>query len=130
MEDGGDPFDLVRIAPEQLPEMAAKQKPIGADKPPRRRRTLRADKFVMLPYEQILKAAGQLGNVSLALIIELAYLKFKKRVTLVPLTNVALRAIGIRRQAKVRALHRLEKVGLVKMVRRGKRSVLVEILWE
>jgi hypothetical protein len=123
----GDPFDLNNLQPagEQLVELLAQQKKPG-DKPAARRprRTLRTDKFVMLPYPRMLKVGG-----ILAVLVELAHLKFKKKSSVVLLTNKNLRAAGVTRWAKNRALHDLEKAGMVRVTWRKKSSPLVEILW-
>ena len=84
----------------------------------------------MLPYEQTLTVAGQLGDAPLAVLVELAHLRFKTHQNPVPLPNTALRAAGITHWANIRTLHRLEKAGLVTVIWRGRRCPLVTILWE
>jgi hypothetical protein len=126
-----DPFDQSRVVltPEQITELTPLQKkPSTPSKPPRPRAS-RA-RFVILPYEQTLKAAGQLDDAPLAVLVELAHQRFKTHRNPVPLPNKALRAAGISRWAKIRALQKLEGLGLVAVTWRGTRCPLVTILWE
>ena len=51
----------------------------------------------MLPYNQTLRTAGRLRNAQLAVLVELARLKFKLHQNPVPLPNTALRTAGITR---------------------------------
>ena len=125
---GSDPFDLSRMAlsSEQVAELAPFQKKSVA-KPQRRSRT----KFVMLPYEQTLAAAGHLKNAPLAVLVELAHQMFKTKKDTVPLTNSVLRAVGISPGAKLRALRQLKALGMVEVTWRGERkSPLVAMRWE
>jgi hypothetical protein len=117
-------LDEIALTPEQVAELAPLQK-VSQPKP----RLARA-KFVQLPYEPTLQAAGELQNAQLAVLVELAHLRFKTHQNPVPLSNKALRAAGLSRLSKLRALRQLEKVGLVKVSQRGQKSPLVTILWE
>jgi hypothetical protein len=117
-------LDEITLTPEQVAELAPLQK-VSQTKP----RLARA-KFVQLPYEETLQAAGELQNAQLAVLVELAHLRFKTHENPVPLANTALRAAGLSRLSKLRALRQLEKVGLVKVSQRGQKSPLVTILWE
>jgi hypothetical protein len=60
--------------------------------------------FGRLPYKRTLAAAGQLKDTILAVLIELDHRRFKTHQNPVPLTNVALRSVGITHWAKNRAL--------------------------
>jgi hypothetical protein len=113
------------LTPEQVAELA----PLQKVSQPRQARSARA-KFVKLPYEQTLLAAGELQNAQLAVLVELSHLMFKMHQNPVPLSNTALRSAGMSRMAKLRALRQLEAVGLVKVTRRGQKSPLVTALWE
>ena len=117
------PLDEISLTPEQVAELAPLQKKVSRPRPARA-------KFVQLPYELTLQAAGKLQNAQLAVLVELAHLRFKTHENPVPLTNTALRAAGIRRDVKLRALRQLREVGLVEVSWRGKKSPLVTILWE
>jgi hypothetical protein len=113
------------LTPEQVAELA----PLQKVSQPRQARSARA-KFVKLPYEQTLLAAGELQHAQLAVLVELSHLMFKMHQNPVPLSNTALRSAGMSRMAKLRALRQLEAVGLVKVTRRGQKSPLVTALWE
>jgi hypothetical protein len=113
------------LTPEQVAELA----PLQKVSQPRQARSARA-KFVKLPYEQILLAAGELQNAQLVVLVELAHLKFKMHQNPVPLSNTALRSAGMSRMAKLRALRQLQKAGLVRVSWRGQKCPLVTILWE
>jgi hypothetical protein len=120
-----DEFDELALTPEQIAELAPLQKVPRSPKP---RPTSRA-KFVKLPYEETMRAAGQLRNTQMTVLVELAHLRFKLHRDTVPLANTALRLVGVSRPAKQRALRQLQKVGLVKVSWRGRKSPLVTLLW-
>jgi hypothetical protein len=128
-----DPFDLakLKLTAEQITELAPFQKK-SKSKPrlPRSRRQA-GTTFIKLPYERALAAAGRLGNAPMAVLIEIGYLAFKAHGKLVPLANKALRAAGVTRWAKLRALRQLEAAGFVTVVwRAGGKSPLVSLRWE
>jgi hypothetical protein len=119
-----DPFDPANVkldheAVKASAERAAKK---TAEKPAR-------EPFVMLPYEQLLQGAGAMRNAAMAVAIELDHLVFRTHRNPVELTNTPLRDVGICREAKIRALRKLEQVGLVAVVWRGQRAPLVTVLW-
>ena len=74
-------LDEITLTPEQVAELAPLQK-VSQPKP----RLARA-KFVQLPYEETLQAAGELQNAQLAVLVELAHLRFKTHENPVPLAN-------------------------------------------
>jgi hypothetical protein len=125
-----DPFDLakLKLTPEQIAKLAPFQKKAKA-KPqlPRSQRTTGA-RFVQLPYAPA--AAVRLGNVQLAVLMEIAYLAFKAHGKPVPLANRALRAVGVTRWVKLRTLRQLEAAGWVTVAWRGNgKSPLVNLVW-
>ena len=129
-----DPFDLakLKLTPEQITKLAPFQKqPKPKPQLPRPRRQA-GTRFIQLPYERALAAAGRLGNVPMAVLVEIAYLAFKAHGKPVPLANRALRTAGVgHHEVKVRALRRLERAGLVTVVWRGKgKSPLVGLRWD
>lgn len=128
-----DPFDLAKfkLTPEQIAKLAPFQKrPKSKPRLPRSRRQA-GTRFVQLPYERALAAAGQLGHAPMAVLIEIAHLAFKAHGKPAPLANRALRAVGIDHEAKTRALRRLEAAGLLTVVWRGNgRSPLVSLRWD
>ena len=85
--------------------------------------------FVKLPYESALAIAGR-RDASMAVLVELAHLRFRKRDNPVSIGNAALRAVGVSPDAKVRALRLLEADGLVAVDwRGGKKTPHVRLLW-
>jgi DNA-binding transcriptional ArsR family regulator len=131
--DGDDPFDLNKLAltQEEIAELAPLQKKAKA-RPARRVRSARLHgRFVQLPYERTLAAAGLVKSAPLAVLVELAYRMFKTRQNPVKLSNKTLRVVGISHDAKTRALRQLEAAGLVAVSWEGRgKSPLVMILWE
>jgi hypothetical protein len=121
-----DPFDSdrARLSPEQIVELASLQK--KQTKQPQAIPT----EFVMFPYERILRAGGRLGNAQLAILAELAHLRFKTHKNTVELGNKALAAVGIQRWAKYDALVGLEDAGLISVEWRYKISPLITLLWD
>lgn len=128
-----DPFDLakLKLTPEQIAKLAPFQKqPKSKPRAPRSRRQA-GTRFVQLPYERALAAAGQLGHAPMAVLIEVAYLAFKAHGKPVPIANRALRAVGIDHEAKTRALRQLEKASVVTVIWRGNgRSPLASLRWD
>jgi len=128
-----DPFDLanLKLTPAQIGELAPFQKqPKAKPRLPRSRRQA-GTRFVQLPYERALAAAGQLGHAPMAVLIEVDYLAFKAHGKPVPLANKALQSVGIDHEAKTRALHRLTQAGVVTVIWRGRgRSPLVSLRWD
>jgi|SRR5208337_274867 len=120
-------LDLSELAltREQVAELAPLQKKVSQTQP----RLARA-KFVQLPYELTIRAAGELRNAQLAVLVELTHLRFKMHQNPVPLSNNALQAVGIRRDVKLRALQQLQKAGLVRVSWRRQKCPLVTILWK
>src|SRR5262249_46047299 len=94
------------------------------------RRKKKAEYFVMLPYERILRAAGGARLGVLAVLMELAYREFKRHKNPVQLPSAELEAVGIDRKAKQRALRQLEKAGLVEVTRCPRKSPSVKLLWK
>ena len=121
-----DPFssDDLKLTPEQIAGLTPLQK--KQKKQPR----ISNVEFVKLPYEQFLAAAGRARNVQLAVLIELAHLRFKTHKNTVELGNKALAAVGIQRWAKLDALVGLEDAGLIRIEHRHKKSPLVTLLWD
>ncbi len=122
MRDSTDPLGL---SPEQIATYQARQaeaaklaKPAKKPKP----------EFVILPYD--LLAAVVLGNVQLAVLMELHHQSFKSdSANPVKLPNRNLKDVGIGHQSKMKALVALEKAGFIRVERSGKSSPLVTLLW-
>jgi hypothetical protein len=121
-------FDLKALAltPEELADLRARARAQSSER--KRARKAEPEPFVLLPYERTLAAAGRLRNAPMAVLVELAYRAFKTHKNRVLLSNAAL---GVSHDAKVRALRRLEAVGLVAVDwRGGKKTPLVTLLWK
>jgi hypothetical protein len=127
--DDDDPFDLSKMAldADLIAELTPFQKTTAA-KPKRRSRA--KTKFVTLPYEQTLAAAGQAKCAPLAVLVELAHQVFKNHRTKVTLSNSVLRSVGVSQWAKNRALRQLEAAGMVAVDWEGGKAPRVTILWE
>jgi hypothetical protein len=120
-----DPFDLDALR--LMPELAAKL--AEASPKGRPRKPARPEAFVKLPYRLALTAAGR-RDASLAVLVELTYRAFKTHRNQVPLGNAVLRSVGVSRDAKLRALRRLEADGMVSVDwRGGKKTPSVTLLW-
>ncbi len=87
----------------------------------------RKDLFVMLPYPAILKLAAALSNAEMAVVAYLVYEMWKSRTDTVPLPNWPFREAGFSKDAKNRALQRLEQIGSVRVIRQGKHSPQVRL---
>jgi hypothetical protein len=129
-----NPFDLamLKLTPEQITELAPFQKKYEPKpRAPRSARRVGGGRFVQLPYEYALAAAGRHGNAPIAVLVEVAYLAFKAHGKPAPLANKTLRTVGIDREAKTRALRQLAEAGLVRVTWRGRgKSPLVSVRWE
>ena len=128
-----DPFDLakLKLTPEQITELAPFQRKSKLKPRLPQSRRQAGTRFIQLPYERALAAAGQLGHAPMAVLVEVAYLAFKAHGKPVPIANKTLRTIGIDRWAKTRALRQLETAGIITVTRRNRgRSPLVSLRWD
>jgi hypothetical protein len=118
----GDAFDDIpnlRIDPSDL-ALASKAKGNAKTRPKWRRR------FVRVPWSWIgrLKTAkGATCRLTLLLIYE----HWRNGGQAIRLTNVALAEVGVSRRAKGPALRELERVGLIQVTRRPRKSPLVTL---
>jgi hypothetical protein len=116
--------DGFRLTPEEIAKMTPLQKKQS-------KRLQRSNiEFVMLPYEQTLAAAAQAKSGLLAVLVELAHLRFTTHRNPVLLPNKTLEAAGIKRGAKYEALFGLETVGLVSVAWQNGKCPLVTLLWD
>jgi hypothetical protein len=116
------------LTPEQLAEIQALQQP--QPRPSKRLQKAKPDTFVQLPYEKGLEVA-RFRDASMAVLIELAHLKFTTHQNTVTLANARLGSIGVSPDAKTRALRHLEAAGIVAVDWRGPgRSPRVTLLWK
>jgi hypothetical protein len=119
-------FDLERLRYVPAPATDAPEMPGEvSDKPKRARKGL----FVKVPLEWVdrLTSARASGNTCI-LAIHLLHEKFKNRRSDVKLANGALALDGISRNRKWVVLGILEKLGLVTVERRPKKSPIVTLL--
>jgi hypothetical protein len=87
----------------------------------------RRQHFIALPwmwFERLKGAHGQTYRVALYLL----YLHWKGGGTPIKLTNGMLRIDGVSRYSKWRAVNSLERLGLVEVERRPRRSPLIRLL--
>jgi hypothetical protein len=126
-----DPFDLAKfeLTPEQVAKLAPfEKKPKSKPKLPRSQRAAGVS-FIQLPYAPA--ETVKLGNMQLAVLMEIAYLAFKAHGRPTPLANKALELAGVNHDAKVRVLRQLEKAGLIVVVWRGRgKSPQVSLRWD
>jgi hypothetical protein len=87
----------------------------------------RKDLFVMLPYPAILKLAAALNNAEMAVVTYLVHETWRLRTDTVPLLSFPFREAGFQRNAKTRALRRLEKIGAAQVIRHGKHTPKVKL---
>ncbi len=87
----------------------------------------RKDLFVMLPYPAILELAAALNNSEMAVVAYLVHETWRLRTDTVSLPNLPFQEAGFSKNAKSRALRRLEQTGAVQVIRRGKRSLKVKL---
>jgi len=86
--------------------------------------------FVRIPYAPILKLYGHVGAAALFVLFEIDHLIFKARgQNPVRLTNKNLRAIGMPRNTKARALRQLQDTGVITIEQQGHEAVIVTLLW-
>lgn len=117
--DADNPFDLERLA--ITPEVTASLGRAATAKRHHRQ-------FVMVPWSWVerLQAAHYIGSYRVAM--HLLFQHWKSDGQPVKLSNVALARMGVSRDQKWRALRELERLGLIGIERRKRRSPLVTIL--
>jgi hypothetical protein len=120
-----DDLEGLRLSPETA-ERLAKAKPRLEAKAKRQ-----AKLFAMLPIDRFQKLAADTKSALLATVLELDRLVLNNygRDNTVTLSNSRLQQLGVSRRSKYRALKLLEQCGLVAVVRKGKESPSVTVLW-
>jgi hypothetical protein len=113
-----------RIEVEEIPNPAT---------PRARRATKRGKKeetFAMIPHQRAIEAYKIIGGASWIVLIEIDRLILEAwGRNPIRLPNKNLEANGLSRNAKWEALVQLENAGIIKVVRRGKETPLVALLW-
>jgi hypothetical protein len=120
-----DPFDLanLRLTPEATAAMSRAAAAEQARAQPKRQR----QPFVMVPWAWVerLKGARHVATYRLALF--LLYQRWKTNKP-IPVSNVAMKALGVPRRSKYRAIRDLERLGLIRVEWRRRRSPVVTVL--
>jgi CRP-like cAMP-binding protein len=119
-----DPFDLdnLRLTPEAAAAMGRAAAAKEARAQPKRQR----QQFVMVPWWWVerLKAARLAATYRVALYLLFQHWKTGKPV---PASNAALKALGVPRRSKYRAIRELERLDLIRVERRRRRSPVVTV---
>jgi hypothetical protein len=119
---------LTRELQEEI--FAAQAARAAAELPRKLKRRAKRVEFVMLPYAQMMRVAGQVRSfAALAVMVELGYQVFKTHKREVVLSNTMLRSVGISRKAKIHALRQLEAAGVVAVDWEARKSPRVTVLW-
>jgi hypothetical protein len=121
-----DRFKSKRTAEERA---AAKPKPKKTEKP---KRAPAAEPFVRLPYARFMQAYGKLSAAAFVVAIELDHLhftSFEAHKNPVTLTNKDLKAVGMHRNTKAKALRQLRDAGLISFTQDGQGSYVVTLTW-
>ena len=124
MKNEDDPFDLanLRLTPEAVAAMSRAATAKQARAQPKRQR----QQFVMVPWVWVesLKEARHVATYRLALFVLYQHWKTNKPVLA---SNVALKALGVPRRSKYRAIRELERLGLIRVEWRRRRSPVITV---
>jgi len=120
--DKDDPFDLekFRLRPEDLKGYVGK----AAAAPHARRQ----DRFIIVPVPWADRLAAARHASTLKLALHLLHQHWKNGGQPVPLTNVSLTSAGVGRRSKWRGLNELERLKLIEVNRRPRKSPLVTLV--
>ena len=120
--DKDDPFDLekFRLRPEDLKGYVGK----AAAAPHARRQ----DRFIIVPVPWADRLAAARHASTLKLALHLLHENWKTGGRPVPLTNLLAVNLGVSRRSKWRGLNELERLKLVEVKRRPRKSPLVTLL--
>lgn len=114
-----EPFDpFAEPSAELIAEMAPPARPTKQTSP----------EFTVVKMLYDLESVKLFG-VPFMVLMELHHVHFRKRINPVPLGNKNLRAAGVGRHSKMRALVALRDAGFVTFVCVGKSCPLVSLLW-
>jgi len=93
-----------------------------------RRARRRSGQFVAVPMLWVERLAAARSAATLKLAMRLLWMHFRDRARPVRLANAVLAATGVSRGQKWRALTELERLGLVRVERRRRRSPIVTLI--
>jgi hypothetical protein len=128
--ESAEVFDIetYRLTPEEVVELAAKQKePDAAAMAPKRKRRQRDERFVLIT-ETAISGFVALGCPAAVVWAEILFRAWKDKTTTIKLPNQALADMGVSRWAKYRALNRLARAGWIQVERTPRKSVQVTLL--
>jgi len=116
-----DPSSL-RLDQTRLAQLNGRRRRVGQPSPI-------GDKFIAGPiYVSWVSRAARLGVKALLVGLALWYLRGLRRSNSFIVSNLTMREWGVQPDAKARALRALERVGLIRVERRGKRSPQVTLV--
>jgi hypothetical protein len=88
------------------------------------------DAFALVPLEWAADVTEAMNNPGYMVFTLLAYLAWKTKSSTFVLSNDYLKIYGVDRDAKHRALARLEKAGVIRIERHGRHAPIVTLLIE
>jgi hypothetical protein len=98
--------------------------------PARRKRAPAKETFAKIPHNRGVALYAQIGGAPWVILLELDHLIFKSfGRNPVHLANQNLKAVGMSRTAKRKALHQLQDAGVITVARQGREAVLVTHHW-
>jgi hypothetical protein len=102
-------------------------KDVDVDRPTTKTRD-RANDFALVPLAWAADVAKAANSPSAMVLVLLAYLAWKTKNPTFVLSNDRLKRYGVKRGVKHRVLARLEKAGIIKIVRSGRQAPLITLL--
>jgi hypothetical protein len=109
-------------------QVATKVSPAAAGKANGPQLGRRNTAYSQVPHDEAIAAFRALGCLHAFVWLYLHYRVWAEGTRTVPLPNKSLTKAGVSRQVKYRALTRLERAGIIRVERRGRRSPLVTLL--
>jgi hypothetical protein len=115
-----DPIDLDGL---KLPPEMVRERPVGVPERIKRRQ----GQFVMLPLALVDKVARHSRDKTFAVLCHLLHLDWKQGGGPIKVPNGLLDKLGVGRGAKSRALRKLERLAIVSVERKDRKSPIVTI---
>jgi hypothetical protein len=115
-----DPLDLDGL---RLPPEMVRERPVGVPE----RIKKRQGQFVILPLALVDKVARQSRDKTFAVLCHLLHLEWKQGGGPIKVPNGFLEKLGVGRGAKCRALKKLERLGIVSVESRDRKSPIVTV---
>jgi hypothetical protein len=98
--------------------------------PARRKRAPTKGTFAKIPHDRGIALFGRIDGAAWVILLELDRLIFKSfGQNPVRLTNHTLKAVGMPRNSKWKALRQLEDAGVITVARDGRKAPLITHLW-